>query len=154
MIKNNCSNIELYVLPVFFLDDCGGIMLNTVKVVVNFEALLMNISRVILQQTRILRVIKKQFIQRCLEMFVELSEKNDEHNKFCQQFGNCSKSGVREDSMDRQKIAKLLRLNMSKSGDEQICFKVYIDGTMVSFMYDCDELMPDELMMSKGRVES
>merc|ERR1712014_247526 len=47
--------------------------------------------------------------------------------KFYEQFGKCLKLGVHEDSTNRTKVAELLRYQTSKSGDEQISFKEYVD---------------------------
>ena len=59
-------------------------------------------------------------------MFAEIPEKKDDYKKFYEQFGKCFKLGVHEDSTNRTKVAELLRIHTSKSGDEQISFKEYI----------------------------
>merc|ERR1712046_5240 len=71
--------------------------------------------------------IKKNLVKKCLEMFAEIAEKKDDYKKFYEQFGKCLKLGVHEDSTNRTKVAELLRWHTSKSGDEQISFKEYID---------------------------
>merc|ERR1712224_1015476 len=80
-----------------------------------------------LQQNKILRVIKKNLVKKCLEMFAEIAEKKDDYKKFYEQFGKCLKLGIHEDSTNRQKIAELLRYHTSKSGDESISLKEYVD---------------------------
>merc|ERR1712217_497255 len=75
----------------------------------------------------ILRVIKKNLVKKCLEMFAEIAEKKDDYKKFYEQFGKCLKLGVHEDSTNRIKIAELLRYQTSKSGDEFISLKEYVD---------------------------
>ncbi|CAK0869261.1 unnamed protein product, partial [Prorocentrum cordatum] len=86
-----------------------------------------NISRETLQQNKILRAIKKNLVKKCLEMFVEIAEKKDDYKKFHEQFGKCLKLGVHEDSTNRTKVAELMRYHTSRSGDEMIRLKEFVD---------------------------
>merc|ERR1711981_1202600 len=145
--KAKSASIKLYVRRVFITDEFEDMMprwLSFIKGVVDSEDLPLNVSREMLQTSKVLRVIKKKLVTKALEMVRKMAEKkkkkeddeekkegeddkpkgpaeeaedNENYLKFWKEFNKAIKLGLYEDSSNRTKLAKLLRFQTSKSGD-------------------------------------
>merc|ERR1712003_387164 len=114
--------------------------LNFIKGVIDSDDLPLNVSRETLQQHKVLKVMGKKLVRKCLEMLRKLAQKAakdaeekaedkvDPYIEFWEQFGKSIKLGLVEDSSNRTKLSKLLRFKTSKSDGKWVSLEQYVEN--------------------------
>ncbi|XP_024391591.1 heat shock protein 90-5, chloroplastic [Physcomitrium patens] len=134
MVSGKTKNIRLYVKRVFISDEFDGELfpryLGFVKGVVDSNDLPLNVSREILQESRIVRIMKKRLVRKTFDMIEEIAnrEKKEDYKQFWTSFGKNLKLGCVEDTANHKRLAPLLRFNSSKKEEELISLDEYVEG--------------------------
>lgn len=147
----NKPSLKLYVRRVFISDDFEELVpkyLSFVEGIVDSDTLPLQVSRENLQQHAALKTIKKKLVRKALDMIRKLADaetdfeaedadKNDteaaaeakKYATFWKEFGKAIRLGIVEDVQNRQRLAKLLRFETSKSDSKEIGLDAYIANT-------------------------
>ena len=118
--RDHKHGLKLYVQRVFIMDDAEQFMPNYLRFVrglIDSNDLPLNVSREILQDSRVTQSLRNALTKRVLQMLEKLAKDDAEkYQTFWQQFGLVLKEGPAEDGGNREAIAKLLRF-ASTQGD-------------------------------------
>lgn len=134
IINPKTKNIRLYVKRVFISDDFDGELfpryLSFIKGVVDSNDLPLNVSREILQESRIIRIMRKRLVRKAFDMIngIAMSENKDDYDKFWENFGKHIKLGILDDKENHKHLAPLLRFFSSQSEDVPISLDEYVDN--------------------------
>lgn len=134
IVNPKTKNIRLYVKRVFISDDFDGELfpryLSFVKGVVDSDDLPLNVSREILQESRIVRIMRKRLVRKTFDMIQDIaeSENKEDYKKFWENFGKLLKLGCIEDSGNHKRLTTLLRFYSSKSEEELISLDDYVEN--------------------------
>ncbi|KAL5581700.1 hypothetical protein UlMin_014142 [Ulmus minor] len=134
VVNPKTKNIRLYVKRVFISDDFDGELfpryLSFVKGVVDSNDLPLNVSREILQESRIVRIMRKRLVRKAFDMIlgISLSENKDDYERFWDNFGKHLKLGCIEDRENHKRIAPLLRFFSNQSEEEMISLDEYVEN--------------------------
>jgi molecular chaperone HtpG len=119
--RDSRHGVKLYVRRVFIMDDAEQLLpnyLRFVRGIVDSSDLPLNISREILQQSRVIESIRNGSVKKILGLLKDLATGQPEkYTAFWKEFGPVLKEGVAEDAANREEIAQLLRFASTSSPD-------------------------------------
>ena len=110
--------LKLYVQRVFIMDDAKQLLpmyLRFMRGIVDSSDLPLNVSRELLQNSKVIENIKSGVVNRTLEMIERIAKDDGEkYKKFWKEFGLVLKEGMVEDFANKDRLAKLLRFATTK----------------------------------------
>ena len=116
--RDNKSGIRLYVKRVLIMEDSEQLIpryLRFVRGIIDTDDLPLNVSRELLQKNKKIESIKGGCVKKILSMIESLAKKTNVYNDFWSNFGSVLKEGIVEDSVNREKLSKLLRYESSQT---------------------------------------
>ncbi len=127
--RDKAAGVKLYVKRVFIMDDAQALMptyLRFVKGVLDSNDLPLNVSRELLQESRVVKAIREGCTKRVLSMIEDLAANDAEKfATFQTEFGAVLKEGLGEDFANRVRLAKLLRFASSTTDTASVSFADY-----------------------------
>ncbi len=129
--RDAVKGLKLFVERVFIMDKAEAFLPNYLRFVrglVDTNALPLNVSRELLQESEAGRKLKKALTKRSLDMIAKLATDKEKYAKFWAQFGRVLKEGPVEDYANSETVAKLLRFASTKdeSGAQSVSLSDYV----------------------------
>ena len=146
--RDNKSGVRLYVKRVLIMEDSEQLIpryLRFVRGVIDTDDLPLNVSRELLQKNKKIESIKGGCVKKILSMIENLAKKTDVYNDFWSNFGSVLKEGIVEDSVNKEKLSKLLRYESSQTENgEMTNLKDYVsrmeEGQDVIYFLTADSI--------------
>ncbi len=132
--RDHKHGLKLYVQRVFIMDEAEQFMPNYLRFVrglIDSNDLPLNVSREILQDSRITQNLRSALTKRVLQMLEKLAkDDNEKYLQFWKQFGLVLKEGPAEDGANKETIAKLLRFASTRndSSEQTLSLEEYVAG--------------------------
>ena len=124
------NGISLYIKRVFIMQDCADLIptyMRFLRGIVDSEDLSLNISREMLQQDRMIRLIRNRLTSKVLDTLQEMKNKENElFLEFWQEFGSIFKEGIVQETKNKEKLLDICLFN-STYGSELVSLPDYID---------------------------
>lgn len=128
MMRDKQNGIKLYVQRVFIMDEDEQFIppyLRFMRGLIDTNALPLNVSRELLQESKITRKLKSALTKRSLSLIEKLSADKDQYPKFVANFNDVLKEGLSDDRDNHEKILKLIRF--ASTHDTAITCNVSLD---------------------------
>jgi molecular chaperone HtpG len=122
--RDQKGGIQLYVKRVFIMDKAAELLppyLRFMRGLVDSSDLPLNVSRELLQNNRTVEKIKSALVKRSLDMLEDLAANQPEdYAEFWKTFGGVLKEGIIEETVNKTRLAKLLRFNSTAESGEAL----------------------------------
>jgi molecular chaperone HtpG len=130
--RDQRHGVKLYVQRVFIMDDAEHLMpryLRFVRGVIDSNDLPLNISRELLQGSKVVDSIRAGSVKKVLGLLEDMAGNDAEkYRKFWKEFGRVLKEGPAEDYSNREQIARLLRFasTHNDTADQTVALADYL----------------------------
>jgi len=142
--SNQRNGIKLFVQRVFIMDEAEKLMpryLRFVRGLVDSNDLPLNVSREILQDSKVIDSIRRASVQKILAMLEKMADKEPEkYATFWAEFGQCLKEAPGEDFANKEQVAKLYRFDTTKSGGKAGENQVSLDEYLARMQLSQDKI--------------
>lgn len=111
-MRDNNHSVKLYVQRIFIMDEDSQFLpqyLRFMRGIIDTNALPLNVSRELLQESRVVQKLKSALTKRALSLLDKLSADKEKYATFVSQFNDVLKEGLSDEPKNHDQILKLLR---------------------------------------------